>query len=182
MTIRILGLGNVLMSDDGFGPYAVRVLEAFYEMPQNVQVIDAGTPGLDLTPYLLDADALILLDTVKASGAPGTIHAFRRDDILAQPPQPRLSPHDPGIKDALLTVAAAGTGPRDVLLLGVVPEWVATGVALTPSVKHAIAPVIAQTLAELERLGCHARPRPIPRHPDTWWERQPEEEVDLVEA
>ena len=174
MNVRILGLGNVLMSDDGFGPYAVRVLEAFYDIPEDVQVIDAGTPGLDLTPYLIDADVVILFDTIKAPGKPGDVHVFQLDDILRHPPQPRLSPHDPGIKEALLTVAAAGAGPKEVLLIGVVPEWIATGVALSPSVRSAIAPVLGLALTELERLGLRPHMRPVPRQPDTWWERAPE--------
>jgi hydrogenase maturation protease len=174
MNVRVLGLGNVLMSDDGFGPYAVRVLDAFYEMPANVQVIDAGTPGLDLTPYLFDADVVIFLDTVKVEGEPGDIRTFTLPEILRHAPLPRLSPHDPGIKEALLTLAAAGQGPKHVLLIGVVPEWVATGVSLSASVRSAIAPVTSLALAELDRLGCPARPRRMPRRPDTWWEREPE--------
>lgn len=173
MTIRIIGLGNVLMSDDGFGPYVARVLDAFYEFPNDVDVIDAGTPGLDLTPYLMNADAVIFVDTVSAEGSAGDVREYRLADILRQPPQPRMSPHDPGIKDALLTVAAAGVGPREVLLVGVIPEWVATGVRLTRSVHAAIAPVVGIIGAELQRLGVHPRLRPIPRDPDTWWEREP---------
>jgi hydrogenase maturation protease len=173
MNVRILGLGNVLMSDDGFGPYAARVMDAFYEMPESVQVIDAGTPGLDLTPYLLDADVVILLDTVKSDGAPGDIRSYTLPDILRHAPTPRLGPHDPGIKEALLTVAAAGAGPSEVLLIGVVPEWVATGVHLSPSVRSAIAPVLSLVLTELERLGLRPRPRVLPRQPDTWWELEP---------
>jgi hydrogenase maturation protease len=180
MNIRILGLGNVLMSDDGFGPYAVRVLEAFYDMPSDVQVIDAGTPGLDLTPFLLDADVVLILDTIKAPGNAGDVHVFGLEDILKHPPQPRLSPHDPGIKEALLTVAAAGAGPREVMLIGVVPQWVATGVHLSRPVRNAIAPALGLALTELERLGYRPRMRAIPRHPDTWWEREPELENALV--
>jgi hydrogenase maturation protease len=171
MTIRIIGLGNVLMSDDGFGPYVARVLDAFYEFPEHVDVIDAGTPGLDLTPYLLDADAVVFIDTVSADGKPGDVREYRLADILAQPPQPRMSPHDPGIKEALLTVAAAGAGPREVLLVGVIPEWVATGVHLTRTVRASIATVVGVIGAELQRLGVRARLRPLPRDPDTWWER-----------
>ena len=171
MNIRVLGLGNVLMSDDGFGPYVVRVLDAFYEFPESVQVIDAGTPGLDLTPYLLDADVVILIDTVTSKGQPGEIVTYQLQDILKNPPQPRLSPHDPGVKEALLTVAAAGAGPTQVLLVGVVPEWVATGVDLSASVRSSIAPVVSLVVTELERLGQPACLRAVPRQPDTWWER-----------
>lgn len=173
MNVRILGLGNVLMSDDGFGPYAVRVLDAFYEMPENVQVIDAGTPGLDLTPYLFDADVVIFLDTVKSEGRPGDIRTFTQPEILRAGPPTRLSPHDPGIKESLMTLAAAGHAPKEVMLIGVVPEWVATGVSLSGSLRAAIAPAISLALTQLERLGCTARPRPVPRRPDTWWEREP---------
>lgn len=173
MNIRIVGLGNVLMSDDGFGPYAVRVLDAFYEMPDSVQVIDAGTPGLDLTPYLFDADAVIFLDTVKMDAGAGTIRTFTQPEILRGGPATRLGPHDPGIKESLLTLAAAGHAPKQVLLIGVVPGWVATGVSLSTPLRSAIAPALSLALTELERLGCRPRPRPVPRRPDTWWEREP---------
>jgi hydrogenase maturation protease len=96
---------------------------------------------------------------------------YQLPDIIRHAPQPRLSPHDPGIKEALLTVAAAAAGPKDVLLLGVVPEWVATGVKLSRPVRSAIAPVIGLILTELERIGVPLQMRPAPRQPDTWWER-----------
>lgn len=169
MNVRIIGLGNVLMSDDGFGPFAVRLLDALYQLPDGVEVVDAGTPGLDLTPFLLDADAVIFLDTVKSGRAPGTIHVFDRDEILAQRPVPRLSPHDPSLKDALLTVEAAGAGPSRVLLIGVVPASVAVGVELTAPVHEAVAPAIGLAVSELDRLGVVPRRRPVPLPPDTWW-------------
>lgn len=171
MNIRIIGLGNVLMSDDGFGPYVVRVFEAFYDLPQRVQVIDAGTPGLDLTPYILDADVVMFVDTLSAEGRPGDIRQFRFADIVGHAPAVPLGLHDPGVKDALLAAAAAGMGPKDVLLVGVIPEWIATGVSLSRPVRSAIAPVIGVLATELERLGIRVNLRTKPRPPDTWWER-----------
>jgi hydrogenase maturation protease len=170
MTIRVLGLGNVLMSDDGFGPYVIRVLDAEYEFPENVEIVDVGTPGLDLTPFLLDADAVVFIDTVKSAGAPGDIRTYDRDQILRHPPQIRVSPHDPGVKEGLLTVAAAGAGPTSVTLIGVVPDWVATGVTLSPAVRAAIEPVIAHVAAALERLGAPIRRRQDPRPAEIWWQ------------
>ena len=169
MKIRIIGLGNVLMSDDGFGPYVVRVLEAFYDLPQQVQVIDAGTPGIDLTPYLLDADVVIFVDTVDAAGRAGDIHRFCLSDVLGQ--GRGGGPHDPAVKEALLTAAAAGMGPKNGLLVGVIPEWIATGVSLSRPVRSAIAPVIGMLATELDRLGVRVSLRPTPRHADTWWVR-----------
>ncbi|HXW08279.1 MAG TPA: hydrogenase maturation protease [Vicinamibacterales bacterium] len=171
--IRVLGLGNVLMSDDGFGPYVVRVLEATCDFRPDVEVIDVGTPGLDLTPYLLDAEAVIFIDTVKAPGPAGRIQTLRIEDMLRMPPQPRLGPHDPGVKEALLTVAAAGRGPRDVLLVGVVPGGLEPGVSLSPPVRAAVPAAVLAVLDELERLGAPASQRETRLAPDAWWERAP---------
>lgn len=172
MDIRILGLGNVLMSDDGFGPYVVRVLEAFYQLPESVQAIDAGTPGLDLTPFLVDARAVIVVDTVKAPGMAGDIRIYDRDDILGHSTHQRRARHDSGLRDALLTVSAAGTAPAHLKLIGVIPEWIATGVTLSRDVRAAVAPAIGLIVTELERLGARPVMRPVPRRPDTWWEQE----------
>lgn len=168
--VRVLGLGNVLMSDDGFGPYVARVLEAFYEFPRDVEVIDVGTPGLDLTPYLLDTDAVIFVDTVTAKGEAGDTRVYDRDEILKYPPQARTGPHDPALKEALLTVDAAGAGPKVVKLIGVIPDWVATGVRLSPAVSRAVTPVVQLVIDELDRMGVSAIPRPVPDTPHIWWE------------
>lgn len=68
--VAVLGLGNVLMGDDALGPYAVRLLEARYELPGRVPVLDIGTPGLDLVPYFEGVDALVLVDTVRSEAPP----------------------------------------------------------------------------------------------------------------
>lgn len=167
--IRVLGLGNVLMSDDGFGPFVVRLLEATYECPADVEFIDVGTPGLDLTPYLLGTDAVIFVDTVSSRGIPGNIRLYDRDDLLTHPPQTRTSPHDPGVKEALLMVAAAGGGPSRVMLIGVIPEWIATGVVLSPRVEAAVGAAIQAVVHGLETLGVPPVRRATPMTPDIWW-------------
>ncbi|HQT93494.1 MAG: hypothetical protein B7Z68_01315 [Acidobacteria bacterium 21-70-11] len=169
--LAVIGLGNVLMGDDAFGPTVMGAVDAQYEFPPEVAVLDLGTPGLDLTPYLLGLDAAVIVDTVNASGAAGTIVLYRRDEILKTPPQPRLSPHDPGLKEALLTVAFAGGGPREVLLIGVVPGKVTTGIGLTAAVRAAVAEAAAEVVRELARLGVRARSRSPQSPPDLWWER-----------
>jgi hydrogenase maturation protease len=158
------------MSDDGFGPFVARVLEAFYDFPEDVEVVDVGTPGLDLTPYLLNTDTVIFIDTVTASGAPGDIRVYDRSEILRYPPQARTGPHDPALKEALLTVDAAGAGPKVVWLIGVIPDWLAMGVKLSPAVAGAVTPVVRKVIEELDRLGVRAVPRPAPKIPHIWWE------------
>lgn len=171
MRIGIVGLGSVLMGDDALGPYAVKLLEAAYEFPPEVSVIDAGTPGPDLADYLLGFDALIILDTVRSGGAPGQLRLIRREEILRQPAGPRLSPHDPGLGEALVRAELAGRAPREVLVIGVVPAAVALRTALSPEVAAALPRVEAAVVEELARLGVSPRKRPAAAAPEIWWEK-----------
>jgi len=171
--IGVIGLGNVLMGDDAFGPWVVQTLLAEYEFPDGVSVEDLGTPGLDLMPYVADVEALVLVDTVRSDAPAGTLRLYRREELLRHPPQTRLSPHDPGVKEALLTAEFAGRGPREVLLVGAVPETTAMGVRLSPALRAAVPQAATEVLRELARLGCPATHRGAPRSPDVWWEEAP---------
>lgn len=170
--IAVIGLGNVLMGDDAFGPYVVRELQARYAFSDDVDVQDLGTPGIDLTAQLGGLSALILVDTVKSAGAPGELRTHRRDDILRHAPPPRLSPHDPSLKEALLMAEFAGGGPSEVLLVGVIPESVATGVGLRAPVRAAVDGALEAVVRELERLGAAPRPLPPGQAADIWWEAE----------
>jgi hydrogenase maturation protease len=175
--IRILGLGNVLMGDDGLGPYAVEVLRAAYDLPAHVSIVDVGTPGLDLTPFLSGADEIILIDTVRSDGAPGELRLYRREQILRYAPMPRLSPHDPGIKEALITLDMAGQAPKEVFIVGVIPESCAMGPGLTDPVRRAVPGVLAEVFKELIRHGITPRPKASVEEPNTWWEAPVERPV-----
>ena len=170
MDIRVLGLGNVLMGDDGFGPYVVEALTAAFDFPPNVSVIDVGTPGLDLAPFLIGADAVIVVDTVLADGAAGTLRTYTRDALLAHAPAQRLGPHDPGFKHTLLTLDFAGLGPREVALVGVVPQTTAPCARLTPPVRASVADAVAAVVCALQQLGASATPRVDATPPRPFWE------------
>jgi hydrogenase maturation protease len=168
--VAVLGLGNVLVGDDALGPTAVAVLQATCELPPGVSALDAGTPGADLVPFIAGLDALVLIDTVRSAGSPGELRLYRREQLLATPASPRLSPHDPGLGPALMAAEMMGESPREVLLVGVIPQRVETGIGLSPAVKDSLPAVVAAVLAELERLGHPARRRAQPLTPDLWWE------------
>lgn len=180
-TIKVLGLGNVLMGDDGAGPCVIQVLDATYACPTGVSFVEVGTPGLDLIPYIDDTDTLAIVDTVRAAGRPGEIRLYGRDDLMALVAGPRLSPHDPGLKEALAALELSGRGPRDVLLVGLIPERVATGIGLSLAVRAAI-PVAVETVArELAARGARLVPREPRGTPDIWWERsRPRRAITLV--
>lgn len=168
--IRILGVGNVLCTDDGLGPYAIKVLEAQFEFPEGVEVLDVGTPGLDFTPYLADARMVIVLDTVKSEEAAGTLRLLRDGEIVAKPPPSRMSPHEPGLREALMATEFSDSSPEEILLVGVVPETTDGGTRLTAAVEAAVPKVVATVVEELEKLGRPAVPRNPPGELEIWWE------------
>jgi len=133
----IYGIGNILMGDDGVGPAVVRHL-ASLPLPPNVVLEDLGTPSLDLPSYLLGLDTVIFIDAVAADAPPGTIRVYSRDEIMAAPTGIRVSPHEPSITDALIVLDFAGTAPREVMLVGVVPETLDGGMALSAAVAAAV--------------------------------------------
>jgi hypothetical protein len=147
VNIRIIGLGNPLLSDDGFGSYVVRLLDALYEMPPNVAVVDAAIPGVDLAPHVRAADVILLVDAVAGAGAPGDVRATRG-------------------------VPLAGAEHKDVVLISVVPEWEATGTTLSCPVCSSIHRAIELLLSHLAALGVVPGLRAVPHAPGMWWERE----------
>ena len=172
-SVAVVGLGNVLVGDDGFGPTAVRLLDSRYETGDAVSVMDLGTPGLDLMPHIAGFDALIVMDTVVGSERPGTVKLYRRADLMAGPVAPRTNPHQPGLGETLRMLELQEQSPSEVLLVGVVPGRVETGVGLTAPIRAAIYEAQAEVIVELIRLGHRPRLRQMPRDPDIWWARPP---------
>jgi hydrogenase maturation protease len=169
--IRILGVGNVLCTDDGLGPYAIKALEANFDFPDRVEVLDVGTPGLDFTPYLANARMVIVLDTVKGEEPPGTLRLLRDGEIVAGPPPSRMSPHEPGLREALMATELSETSPEEILLVGVVPRSTEQGTKLSDAVRSAVPAILETVAAELERLGCPPIRRDPPGDLNVWWER-----------
>jgi hydrogenase maturation protease len=169
--VFVLGLGNVLMGDDGLGPYVVRAFEELYEPGADVEVVDLGTPGLDLAPWLADASHIIVVDTIRASEPAGTLRLYDKADIVRHAPFARVGPHDPGLKETLLTLEFAGRAPQTVTLIGVVPARVAMGTALSDPVAAAVAPAVAAIVERLQELRITVRPRASANssHSCPWW-------------
>lgn len=170
MMIYVLGLGNVLMGDDGFGPAAIRAFDTEYATGADVEVVDLGTPGLDLSPWFFGAERVILVDTIRSDAAPGTVRLYGKADILRHAPGPRTGPHDPGVKEALLTADLAQHGPEEVLLIGAVAERVAMDLDLTPALDSAIPVAVNAIVTTLRRWGATVRKRSAPLPAAAWWQ------------
>ena len=168
--IAVFGIGNVLMSDDAIGPTVARLLDAEWSVPGGVVIEDLGTPTVELPAHVAGLDAVVFIDAVTASAPPGTVVVYSREQILAHPPGLRVGPHDPSLRETLLTLDLVGNGPRDVCLVGIVAESAKMGIGLTPAVAAAIPVAAERALLELARLGVIAVPREARLDPDLWWQ------------
>jgi hydrogenase maturation protein HypF len=152
--IAVIGLGHALLGDDALGVAVVQALDRTYVVPPSVAVIDAGSCGLDLVHHLLDRDHVIFVDALAEAAPAGTLRTVGRDELwAAKGAGVRLAPHEPAIHDALALASLAGRGPRDAVLVGVVPESLDVGVELSPAVSRALPRAVGEVVRLLSRLG-----------------------------
>ena len=158
VSVNIVGVGNVLMGDDGVGPEAVARLAA-HRLPPGVAVHDAGLAVGDVLCRLDPAEALVLIDAVEGGGPPGTVYRFGWD-VLAPAPAEGTGPmslHDLSVGPALQLEALAGRVFADVTVFGVEPAVVAWGEPLSPAVDAAVGRLVAHVLAHV---GADPAPEP----------------------
>jgi hydrogenase maturation protease len=167
--VLIGGIGNVLLGDDGVGPYVARLLAARYEFGEGVEVADLGTPALDLIDQISTKDAVILIDSVDTDAAPGAIVLYRKEAIVRHCPAVRMDPHSPSLVDTLLSADFFGVAPANVLLVGIQAESYEAGCSLSQPVAASVDKAIAEVLSELERLGVEHRLREYPTGLGVWW-------------
>jgi hydrogenase maturation protease len=170
--VVVLGIGNVLNSDDGLGPFVARTIQAGWDLTGDAEVLDAGTPGMDIISLLHGAEAAIFVDAVRDQGAPGDVKRYDRAEIVKGGTKTSMSPHEPGLREALLAMEFRGSGPSDVLLWGAIPESIELGTVLTATIRGSVPAIVAGILEDLRRLGIESRRLETPRDPDIWWERQ----------
>ena len=169
-SIAVFGVGNVLLGDDGVGSSVIHLLQSNYEFPDNVEIEDLGTPGLELLAHVAGHDVVIFVDAVAEDLAPGTVRIYDREAIVNASPALRVGPHDPALGDTLLALEFAGEGPAVALLIGIVAAETTSGVGLSPAVRAAL-PVAAQwTVKELVQRGIQVTKRTQPAALETpWW-------------
>ena len=150
--VLVLGLGNVVCTDDGAGIAAVHKLIREYDLPEGVLALDGGTLGLSLLPLVSGANQLILIDAIKGEGPPGT-HVRIEGDEVAPAVYERLSPHQIGVADLLAGASLLDRYPERVVVIGVVPESIELGVERTPAVEASIPELVERVVQELTAMG-----------------------------
>ena len=156
--LLILGLGNVLLEDDGVGAAAVALLLDRFDVPEGVRVFDGGTLGLSLLPYVQAADTVILVDAVRADAPPGTLIRLDGDEV-GPAVATRLSPHQVGVADLLDGARWLEQYPRRVVLWGLVPASMELAVGLSRPVHASLADLVDRVVDEARCIGFACRPR-----------------------
>jgi hydrogenase maturation protease len=159
--ILILGIGNLLWADEGFGVRVAEELDRLYDFGTEVTVMDGGTQGIYLLNHVCDADVLVIFDAVDFGLAPGTLHLVRDADVPRFLGAKKMSLHQTGFQEVLAMAALTGRCPRHLLLVGVQPaELEDYGGSLRPEVKAQIEPAMAAALEYLRGFGVEVKPRP----------------------
>jgi hydrogenase maturation protease len=155
LSVLVLGIGNLVMSDDGIGVRVVQQLAERYRFPAGVTVLDGGTLGLDLLPRLEGVARLLVVDAVETGRVPGTLVRLSGDDVPIVL-ETKLSPHQMGLKDLLAVAMLQGFAPQEMVLWGVQPERIEMSMELSPVVAAQLETLVEKVLTELTGWGVPA--------------------------
>ncbi|HXE39471.1 MAG TPA: HyaD/HybD family hydrogenase maturation endopeptidase, partial [Azonexus sp.] len=152
--ILVLGIGNILWADEGFGVRCVEALNSLWEFPPEVELMDGGTQGLYLLPYVQEADCLLVFDAVDYGDPAGKLREVIGDQVPRFMGAKKMSLHQTGFQEVLMAAELTNKLPAELVLIGVQPEELEDyGGSLRDAVKAQIAPSLALALTWLERWG-----------------------------
>jgi hydrogenase maturation protease len=150
--IMVIGVGNVLFKDEGFGVHVVKRMQQMFEFPENVELVDGGVLGVHLLGIISRPDHLIVVDVIRNGGQPGDMYRIEQKDIPDRI-RAKNSVHQVDFLEALTLCQAMDHQPQTVIL-GVEPEDIETlSMALTAITEKKVGPIMDLVLAELESLG-----------------------------
>lgn len=157
ISVLVLGIGNLVMGDDGVGVMVAQQLQQGYRFPDNVEIMDGGTLGLDLLPKLENITNLLMIDAVETGHMAGTCVRLCGQELPVAL-ETKLSPHQMGLKDLLAVSALMGHSPQEMVLIGVQPGSIEMEVGLTAEVEAQFETLVSNVLAELAFWGVAATP------------------------
>ena len=148
--VLILGIGNILLRDEGVGVHVVREMMAL-KLDDGVEVIDGGTSGADLVDTIADRRKVIVVDAMKVDEPPGTIIRFT-DKELMDHPERSISMHEFGLSETLMMARQLGCAPREVVIFGVVPAILRPpALELSPQIAALVPKLIKLVLEEARK-------------------------------
>lgn len=154
----VIGVGSPLMGDDGLGLVALEVLRESWSFTPHLELLDGGTWGMNLLPFIESARRVLIIDAVHAGGEAGSFVKLEKPDI------PRffamkLSPHQIDLKEVLALAELRGNLPEQTVVLGLEPAVVEMSTSLSPGVADQISPLVEEVVEHLEGWGYTVRPR-----------------------
>lgn len=159
--VTILGVGNVILRDEGFGVRVVEYLDAHYAFPDNVQLVDGGTLGIELTQYITGTNKLLVIDSINGGAEPGTMFCFHNDHVMEHF-QDKLSAHEVGIQDVLGLLTVTGHKIPEVIVIGAQPFDLEAGVELSAGMQKLLPQVVETALEKLRSWGIEPKKKDIP--------------------
>lgn len=146
--IVIIGVGNLLLKDEGLGIHAAQELQK-KDLPSGVEVIDGGVSGLGLLDLFEGASKLVLIDAAEMKLKPGTVVRFSPENVKDLAGGGKFSAHDVGLMEVLDLARALGRCPEEVVILGIQPKEISWGTDLSPEVEAAIPRVVEMVMKEI---------------------------------
>jgi len=149
-TVTILGLGNILLTDEGVGVHTVNEFQKRYVVPDYVEIVDGGAAGLDLIPFIEGREKVLMVDAVNFDKDPGFIGLLENEDIPVRITE-KASMHHLGLLDVLSIVKLSGNYPKELCLIGIQPKSLELGLDMTPEIcdkKEALIERVATKLRE----------------------------------
>lgn len=151
--VLVLAVGNVLLGDDGVGQEVLAQLDRLADRwGDRVEFLDGGTQGMALLGFLVGRRAVVFLDAVALGAAPGTLHRLRNQEVLTATPGARMTAHEASAGDLLRAAALVGQLPPEVVVIGVEPASLETGVGLSPAVRESVPAAVRAATGVVDQL------------------------------
>jgi hydrogenase maturation protease len=158
MRAVVLGIGNILLSDEGIGVHAVCELSARYDLPSEVEAIDGGVSAMDCLDQIAEADLLLIADCMRSGREPGAISRLAGAELQAFF-KTRISPHQVGLSDVLAALTFHGLAPKQTVLIGIEPQSLALGMEPTPELAARMPALVQALVDELTTAGLRLVPK-----------------------
>lgn len=146
--IIVLGVGNIVLGDEGFGVRAMEKLRDSGKYGEDIEFIDGGTLGMELLPFITGADCLLILDAVRGDGEPGKAYRFTGTEVAVHFAE-KLSAHEIGIQDVLTTLELTGQAIPMVTVIGAEPLRLEAGIELSKTMETALPEICRLAAVEL---------------------------------